>query len=72
MKTTSIIGIVLVLAGLAGVLTGGFSFTQDTTAAKVGPLELTVQEKKSVNIPLWASGGAIVLGALLLVLGARK
>ena len=72
MKLTSILGVVLVVAGLAGMVTGGFSFTQDTTAAKIGPLELKVEEKKNVNIPLWASGGAIALGVVLLVLGARK
>ena len=72
MKASSIIGILLIVAGLAGMLTGGFSFPKDTTAAKIGPLEPKVQERKSVNIPLWASGGAIALGVVLLVLGARK
>ncbi|MDO5288985.1 MAG: hypothetical protein Q4F13_05040 [Pseudomonadota bacterium] len=72
MKPIGIIGIVFVLAGLAGVFTGGFSFTKDTTAAKIGPLELKVEERKNVNIPLWASGGAIAVGVLLLVLGSRK
>ncbi|MFT4194873.1 hypothetical protein [Ottowia sp.] len=72
MKATSVIGILLIVAGLAGVLTGGFSFTRDTTAAKIGPLELKVQERKSIDVPLWASGGAIALGVLLLALGARK
>lgn len=72
MKASSIIGIVLILAGLAGVFTGGFSFTKDTTAAKIGPLELKVEEKQSVNIPLWASGGAIALGVVVLLLGMRK
>lgn len=71
MKITSIIGILLILAGLAGVFTGGFSFTKNTTAAKIGPLELTVSEQKSVNIPLWASGGAIAVGIALLAIGLR-
>lgn len=72
MKPIGIVGVVLVLAGLAGMFTGGFSFTRDTTAAKLGPLELKVKEEKSVDIPLWASGGAIAVGVLLLVLAGRK
>lgn len=66
------VGIALIVIGLAGFFTGGFSFTKDTTAAKIGPLELTVQEKESVNIPQWLSLGAVALGALVLVAGFRK
>ena len=72
MNATRIAGIVLIVAGVAGFLLGSFSYNQDTTAAKLGPLQLTVKEKKSVDIPRWLSGGAIVLGAILLVLGSRK
>ncbi|WP_341906632.1 hypothetical protein [Polaromonas sp. YR568] len=72
MNATRIAGIVLIVIGLAGFFTGGFSFTKDTTAAKIGPIELTVQEKESVNIPQWLSIGAVVAGAALLALGFRK
>ena len=72
MKPIAIVGIVLILAGGAGLLTGGFSFTKDSTAAKLGPLELTVKEKQTVNIPLWASGGAIAIGVVLLALGIGR
>jgi hypothetical protein len=72
MNAAKIAGIVLVVIGLAGFFTGGFSFTKDTTAAKVGPIELTVKERDSVNIPQWLSLGAVALGAIVLVAGFRK
>ena len=72
MNAAKIVGIVLVLVGLAGFFTGGFSFTKDTTAAKLGPIELTVKERESVNIPQWLSLGAVALGAIVLVAGFRK
>ena len=72
MNAARIAGIILIVAGMAGFFTGGFSFTKDTTAAKLGPLELTVTEKESVNIPQWLSLGAIALGAIVLVMGSRK
>ena len=72
MKAMRIVGVLLLVLGLAGFLTGGFSFTKDTTQAKLGPLELTVKEKESVNIPQWMSLGAMVLGGVVLVMGFRK
>ncbi|AOG24492.1 MAG: hypothetical protein QE495_02380 [Acidovorax sp.] len=72
MNAMRIVGVLLLMLGLAGFLTGGFSFTKDTTQAKLGPLELTVKEKESVNIPEWLSLGAMVLGGAALVLGFRR
>ena len=66
-----IAGIVLVVAGLLGLLYGGFSYTKDRTAVKLGPLELSVKERETVNVPIWAGVGAIVVGGVLLVLGGR-
>ncbi len=72
MNLTRIIAIVLIVAGVLGLMYGGFSYTKDTTAVKVGPIELSVKEKETVNIPMWAGIGAIVIGGLLLVLGNKK
>lgn len=72
MNALRLTGVILILLGLAGFFTGGFSFTKETTQAKLGPLELTVKDKESVNVPQWLSLGAIALGAVVLVLGFRK
>lgn len=72
MNPVRLIGIVLIVAGAIALAYGGFSYTKDTTAVKIGPLELSVKEKKNVDVPLWAGVGAIVAGGLLLVLGGRK
>ena len=72
MNTTRLIAIVLIVASVLGLVYGGFSYTKDTTAVKVGPIELSVKEKETVNIPMWAGIGAIVIGGLLLVLGNKK
>ena len=72
MNTTRLIAIVLIVAGVLGLVYGGFSYTKDTTAVKIGPIELSVKEKETVNIPMWAGIGAIVIGGLLLVVGNKK
>ena len=71
MNTTKLIGIILIAAGALGLAYGGFSYTKETTGMKLGPLELKVQEKERVNVPLAISAGAIVLGAVLLVIGRK-
>lgn len=72
MNANRVIAIVLIVAGALGLAYGGFSYTKETHQAKLGPIELSVKETQTVNIPLWLGIGAVVAGGLLLVLGARK
>ena len=72
MKPLSLFGIVLIVLGLLGLGYGSFSYTKETHQAKLGPIELSVKEKQTVNVPAWAGGTAIALGIGLLVLGGRK
>jgi hypothetical protein len=51
---------------------GGFSYTKETTGVKLGPIELKVEEKEHVNVPLIVSAGAIAIGVFLLVAVGRK
>jgi uncharacterized membrane protein YidH (DUF202 family) len=72
MNPAKIIGILLIAGGVLGLALGGFSYTRETHKASLGPIALSVQEKETVNIPLWASIAAVVAGAGVLVLGGRK
>ncbi|MDO8652774.1 MAG: hypothetical protein Q7R66_11340 [Undibacterium sp.] len=72
MNSIKIVAIVLIVAGALGLLYGGFSYTKDTTAVKLGPLELSVKETETVNVPVWAGIGAILVGGFLLVMGNKK
>ena len=72
MNPTRVIAIFLIAAGCLGLAYGGFSYTKESTAVKLGPIELKVEEKERVNIPLIASAGVVALGVVLLAVGARK
>lgn len=72
MSAGKIAAIVLILAGVLGLAYGSFSFTKQTHDIKMGPIEMSVKEKETVNIPVWAGIGAIAIGAALLLLGGRK
>ena len=66
MNAIKIAAVALIIAGALGLAYGSFTYTKDTQHAKIGPLELTVSDKQTVNIPVWAGIAAIVAGALLL------
>jgi len=72
MKITKIAGIALIVAGVLGLVYGGFSYTKNRTEFKVGPIELSVKESETVNVPMWAGIGAIVVGVVLLVLDGKR
>jgi hypothetical protein len=72
MNAARIAAIVLILAGVLGLVYSSFTYTKDTHDAKLGPIELSVKDKQTVNIPVWAGVGAIVLGGVLLLAGGKK
>ena len=72
MSATKMMGIVLIVAGFLGLAYGGFTYTKETHEARIGPLVLSVSDKETVNVPIWAGVGAIVIGGLLLGFGSRK
>ena len=71
MGSTKIVAIVLIVLGVLGLAYGKFTYTKETHDAKVGPIELSVKDKETVNVPMWAGIGAVVIGAGLLLAGKR-
>ena len=72
MNTLKLTAVALIVAGALGLLYGSFTYTKETHDLKLGPLELAVKEKQTVNVPIWAGLGALVAGGVLLVLGSKK
>jgi len=72
MNAVKIVALVLILGGVLGLVYGSFSYTKETHEAKLGPIELSVKDKQTVNVPVWAGVGAIVVGAGLLLLGNKR
>lgn len=72
MNPLKIAAIVLIVAGVLGLVYGSFTYTKETHTAKLGPIELSVKDKETVNVPVWAGVGAIVIGGVLLFVGSKK
>ena len=72
MSATRLLAIALITAGVLALVYGRFSYTKETHEAKLGPLEMSVKDKETVVVPVWAGVGAIVAGGALLLSGGRK
>ena len=66
MSALRIVAVVLIVAGIAGLVYGKFTYTKETHEVNLGPIDIAVKEKQTVNVPLWAGIAAIVAGGLLL------
>lgn len=72
MNGAKLAALILIVAGVLALAFGGFTYTKKTEEIKVGPIELTVKDKETVNIPIWLGAGALIAGVLLLVVRTKK
>ena len=72
MNPSKLVGTLLIVAGAAGLAYGGFTYTKDKQTTQLGPIELTVKDTRTVNVPVWAGVAAIAIGAGLLLIPIRK
>jgi hypothetical protein len=72
MSGQKILAIVLLVGGILALVYGGFSYTREETAASIGPLDIEVEDKERVNIPMWAGVLGVVLGGVMLMAPGKK
>jgi hypothetical protein len=72
MNPLKLLAIVLIAAGIVALAYGGFTYTKATHEARIGPFEMTITDKQTVNVPVWAGIAAIVSGGVVLVAQKKK
>ena len=71
MSGTRILGVILLVAGILGLVVGHFEYTKETHEGQFGPFRFSVTEKQTTVIPSWASITVIVIGAVLLIVNRK-
>ncbi len=66
MNSAKVLAIIFIVAGLLGLAYGSFTYTKETHTTKIGPIEMSVKDKETINFPVWVSLGAIAAGVILL------
>lgn len=72
MKPLALIGVVLIVLGIAALAYQGFSYTSREKILDIGPIQASADTEKRVGIPPIAGGAAVLVGVVLLVAGSRK
>lgn len=72
MHSARIVALVMIVLGALALAYGGFTYTKSTHETQLGPIKLSVQDRERVNVPIWAGGGLLLAGVLLLVLGPKR
>jgi hypothetical protein len=67
-----VIGLVLLVAGIAGLAVGTFRYTRKKDLLDVGPLHVQAKEKETFIVPPLAAGGVSALGIVLVLAGGRR
>lgn len=71
MNGTRLVGVLLIVAGVLALIYGGFSYPK-SHEAKLGPVAFDVKTQEHVNVPVWAGGGAVLVGVLLLLVPLKR
>ena len=72
MNGIKLAAIILIVLGGIALAIGSFSYTKQTEQLKLGPVELSVKQKETVNLPVWLGAGVLIAGVLLLLAGNKK
>src|SRR6202007_777381 len=69
--TNKTIGIVLLIAGIAMLIWGGFTYTRKEKVVDAGPIQISADRTHTISWPPYA-GGVLVLGGIILLVTSRK
>jgi hypothetical protein len=72
MKPIAILGVVLIVFGLAALAYQGITYTTRETVIDIGPLHATADREKTLRLPPVVGIAAVAGGVVLLIAGARK
>jgi hypothetical protein len=72
MNAIKMLALGLIVAGVLGLAYGSFTYTKETHQANLGPINLTVKDRETVNVPVWAGVLAIAVGGALLFFGSKR
>jgi len=72
MKPLAIVGVILIILGIAGLIVPRFSYTTEEKVLEVGPIVATAEKEHSIRVPDVAGVIAVIAGAALVFASRRR
>jgi uncharacterized membrane protein YidH (DUF202 family) len=72
MKPVAILGVVLIVLGLAALAYQGVTYTTREKVIDLGPIQATAERQKTVPLPPVLGIVAVGAGVVLVIVGVRK
>jgi hypothetical protein len=72
MRPMTVVGLLLIVLGVAMLVTGGYSYQKNDKVLDAGPLHASVTHDKRVSIPPVVSGLVLAAGVALMFVGSRQ
>jgi hypothetical protein len=72
MKPLAMIGVVLIVFGLAALVYQGITYTSRETVIDIGPVHATADRERTLPLPPIVGSVAVAGGVVLLIAGMRK
>lgn len=72
MKSSLMIGLILIALGVAGLVYKSFSYTTEETVVQLGSLRATAEVENQVPVPTILGVIAIVAGVVVIAIGSKK
>jgi hypothetical protein len=71
-KLQTIVGLLLVVVGIAMLAYQGITYTTRETIIDIGPIEATAERRRTIPLPPILGGAAVLGGVALLLVGRRR
>jgi len=72
MKSTALIGIILIVLGLAALAYQGITYTKRDTLVNIGPIHAEADHQHTIPLPPIIGAAAVIGGIALMVAGTKK
>ena len=72
MKTTSVVGIILIVVGIISLAYQGITYTTHKKVLDIGPLQATEEKHHTIPLPPILGALALIGGVAVLVAGSRR
>ena len=72
MNTLTVVGIVLIVLGVAGLIYGGITYTTSNEVVDMGSMHIEIDQRKEIPLSPIFGAVAVAVGVIMILVGRRR